>query len=75
MPNAMNINDPAELAAEYKRFYEMRNSKKNNNNNNNNKNNNNTKKANKNKKTNKNKKANNSGTRRVTRSQAKKNNL
>ena len=31
MPNAMNINDPAELAAEYKRFYEMRNSKKNNN--------------------------------------------
>ena len=66
MPNAMNINDPAELAAEYKRFYEMRNGKKNNGKNN-------TKKANNNKKANK--KANNSGKRRLTRSQTKKNNL
>jgi hypothetical protein len=69
MPNAMNINDPAELAAEYKRFKEIHNGNKNK------KANNNTKKSNNGKKTNKNKKANNTSTRRVTRSQAKKNNL
>ena len=63
MPNAMNINDPAELAAEYKRFFEMHNGNKKANNNG------------KNKKTNKNKKANNSGKRRLTRSQTKKNNV